>query len=118
MRRLVVLCCVLCFSIGPKATANVYADHMMALAERELMQWLTDPDLIAGLRAQNAEHESLTRSDLRALDREWRREIGAAHTPLIDRVLSTEISVKLRQVQADAGGLISEIIIMDNRGLH
>jgi hypothetical protein len=52
------------------------------------------------------------------LDSQWRAEVGGAAKPLIDATLSSEASKWLAQMQEESGGLLTEIFVMDAKGLN
>ncbi|MDA7948787.1 MAG: hypothetical protein MPJ78_15085 [Hyphomicrobiaceae bacterium] len=68
--------------------------------------------------AQNVRHASMSESQIIKLDKLWRAERKADDKPLISATLSNPLSVYLLRMQARAGGLYSEIFIMDNKGLN
>jgi len=104
------------------ATAPVNAAEMNAqlaeLAEQQFADWLDDPGLMAALATQNAAHSGLSQTDIDTLDRTWRAEISSADTPLIDDVLGRAASDYLRDRKDETDGLITEVFLMDNRGLN
>lgn len=68
--------------------------------------------------AQNARHAGIKQDEIDALDKQWRAERKADDKPLISATLSNPLSVYLLRMQARAGGLYSEIFIMDDKGLN
>lgn len=68
--------------------------------------------------AQNARHANIVQAEIDALDKQWRAERKAEDKPLISATLSNPLSVYLLRMQARAGGLYSEIFIMDDKGLN
>ena len=79
---------------------------------------LSDPVLIEALRAQNADHAGLSDADIDALDTQWRQSAEAGSGPLVDDLLARGLSNYLRTVQEESAGQITEIFVMDNRGLN
>jgi hypothetical protein len=80
--------------------------------------WLENPLIVSAINAQNTAHSSLEQSDIDALDKQWRRESVDGTGPLIDRVMSSDLSVFLQSVREESQGLITEVFIMDNLGLN
>ncbi len=74
--------------------------------------------LVEAIRAQNGETAGLSQADIDALDTAWRNEVGLSSQPTIDPVLNNAASDFLRGVVADAGGTITEVFVMDARGLN
>jgi hypothetical protein len=76
-----------------------------------------DPVLVAGVMAQNAAHSALEPSEVLALDAAWQEGTSEGEA-LIDAVLAHPLSVVLAQAKARTGGLVTEIILMDDKGLN
>jgi hypothetical protein len=114
-----IACAALLALSGTAALAdNAYEAPMRDFAEKTVKQWVSDPAVIEAIKAQDAKNAGLTQADIDTLDKQWRAETGAASHPLIDSVLSTPVSKKLAEAQAATGGLVTEIFIMDNKGLN
>lgn len=107
---------------GLLATGIAAAQDFDAAARRfvegTLRGWLADPLVVQAIKTQNAEHAKLTQADIDALDRTWRAETKAAAKPLIGRVLGNALSKYLAGREQSSGGLVTEIFVMDNRGLN
>ncbi|MEM9428687.1 MAG: PDC sensor domain-containing protein [Pseudomonadota bacterium] len=117
MKRALLVPVVLLSIAGP-AAANEFAGALMSLAEGELRSWAADPTLIEAIRAQNTAHEGLSQADIDTLDQTWRAEIGTGTSPMIDEVLARAGSAQLKERKAAAGGLITEVFVMDAKGLN
>lgn len=70
------------------------------------------------VKAQNTRHGTIEQEKIDKLDKQWRAERKADDKPLISATLSNPLSVYLLRMQARAGGLYTEIFIMDNKGLN
>ena len=84
----------------------------------EIRAWARDPVLIAAINEQNVRHAGLDDTGINDLDQRWRAETTSATRPLIDAVLANAASAHLKKVKDHAGGLYTEIFVMDNRGLN
>lgn len=80
--------------------------------------WLSDAVIVNAIKQQNAAHANLTDGEIDALDKQWRAEVNAGSRPLIDEVLGNEVSKFLAARQQDSGGMITELFVMDNKGLN
>ncbi len=80
--------------------------------------WVNDPAVIDAIKAQNAEHASLSQADIDALDKKWRAEGDGDDHPTIDGVLNKPISAFLKAKQEASDGTITEIFVMDDKGLN
>ena len=80
--------------------------------------WISSPIVLKAIRKQNARHAGLSQGDIVALDKKWRAETSAVNRPLINRLLANELSSFLAQVKKDQHGIVTEVFVMDNRGLN
>jgi hypothetical protein len=102
----------------PAIADNAYEAPMRDFAEKTIQQWISDPAVIEAINAQNAKNAGLTQADIDALDKKWRAEVSAGSHPMIDGVLGAPVSKKLAEFEQAAGGLVTEIFIMDDKGLN
>ena len=108
----------LTLSTLPALAVESHVESMTRFAESTARTWIVDPEIIEAIKAQNARHANIDQSEIDKLDKQWRAETKATQRPLIDRVLSTALSKKLLEVKNRAGGMITEVFIMDNKGLN
>ncbi|MGB0497595.1 MAG: hypothetical protein ACPGID_04595 [Rubricella sp.] len=78
--------------------------------------WITDPFLLYAIEEQNIRHADLTAEDIAALDARW--VIGDRTGAMIVDLLDRQASILLRDRRERAGGVITEIIVMDRFGLN
>lgn len=102
----------------PAAAQDKHVPKAQAWAEKTLRDWMKDPAVIEAVKAQNAKHASLTQDRIDALDKQWRAETKAASKPLITEVMGNALSAYLKKKEADSKGLVTEIFVMDNKGLN
>ena len=105
----------------PLATAVLadrYSDVMGGYAHDHGMTWAADPAIVAAIRAQNDRTAGLAQDDIDSLDLTWRQEIGKRTHPTIDAVLANPVSDMLRARVAESDGVVTEVFIMDARGLN
>ena len=86
--------------------------------ETNVKPWLSDPVLVDAVKAQNAQNANLAQADIDALDKKWRAETEGSSKEMIDGVLGNALSQFLKAKQQEAGGLITEVFVMDNKGLN
>ena len=91
---------------------------MQAFLDSDIRSWANSAVLVDAIRAQNGATTAYSQADIDALDQAWRAEVGTANRPTIDPVLDNAASDFLRTIVADAGGAITEIFVMDARGLN
>lgn len=100
------------------AAANDFQPAMETFLNDQIMTWAADPVIVDAVRAQNARTAGLGQDQIDALDQAWRGEVGKPATPTITPVLENAAADFLR-AQVDASqGRITEIILMDARGLN
>jgi hypothetical protein len=84
----------------------------------DLMKWINDAQIVRAITAQNGKTGNLTEAELVARDTVWRTELGSAHAPLIDEVINAPLSAFLREHLANSQGRLTEIFVMDHKGLN
>ena len=100
------------------ASAAEPTDAAMAFAQAQAAAWINHPAIFNAIRAQNVSTEMLSQTDINALDQTWRAEVGTADAPLIASVMNNAASEHLRAHVTEAGGRITEVFVMDGRGLN
>ena len=103
---------------GGIASADEVTGALTELAQNDVKQWLNTPAVWAQVKAQNAKNQSLSEAEIITLDKQWRAETGASSKPLIDQVLSSELSAYLNEIKEKSGGKYTEIFVMDSVGLN
>lgn len=106
------------YLIATPGQDGVYRVPLEAYARDELTNWLSNPELIAAIKAQNVEHADLTEDAVIALDQQWRAEAGEGGGPLIEKLLSGSVSNWLLDQQVATAGFVTEVFVMDNKGLN
>lgn len=100
------------------ACANDFEKQIKDLAQSQIRPWLSSPQVIEAVKAQNAANASLSEADILRLDKEWRAETTASAKPLIEKVSTNPLSAFLTDKRKNSGGVISEIFVMDDKGLN
>jgi hypothetical protein len=103
---------------GPALADDAPVKEVESYVKGNIVAWLGDKVLISALKEQNAKHATLSEDEIKKLDKQWRAEVDAAQKPLIDGVLKSELSSFLAKKKADAKGVLTEIFVMDNKGLN
>ncbi|WP_282604943.1 hypothetical protein [Pelagibius sp. Alg239-R121] len=91
---------------------------MQDYANSTVKNWVANADLVAAIKAQNEKHAGLAQADIDAMDKKWRAETGASSHPMIDEVMGRAVSSFLAQVKDESEGLVTEVFVMDARGLN
>jgi len=95
-----------------------HAPILRDLVASKLRQIAQDPSIVSAIAAQNLETASLTQADIDKLDKEWRAETKVTDKPLIAKIEGRPVSTYLANAVQQAHGLITEIIVMDDKGLN
>ena len=104
-------------------TTVVSADPEIEAAARSYVEnhaqdWLGNPMIVRAINAQNTANQSLDQAGIDAMDQQWRAESVNGSGPMVDKVLANELSLYLQGVREESQGLITEVFVMDNRGLN
>lgn len=91
---------------------------MQAFLADQIRPWAEDPVIVAAIAAQNARTAGHDQAMIDQLDTAWRAEVGTASAPLVDAVLNSEAAGFLRDRVAQSGGVMTEVFIVDARGLN
>lgn len=98
--------------------SDAHVAPMTDFANSTVKQWISDNTVIQAVKAQNAKHAGLSQADIDNMDKDWRSQTDAGSKPMIDAVLGNALSNYLRGKQEAAGGLVTEVFVMDNLGLN
>ena len=112
---------IACAAAFAPLTAIAQDAHVAPIKEfiaSSVQPWLNDPVVINAIKEQNAKHADLTQADIDKLDLAWRAEVTTASRPLVDDLLGREISKFLADKQNGSQGMITEMFVMDNKGLN
>lgn len=101
-----------------QAQQDVRTTAVAEFIDRSVRSWIQEPAIVNALIAQNAAHAGLSQADIEDMDARWRTELSSAARPMIEAQLSNALSLYLKGRQRAAEGLITEIFVMDNRGLN
>jgi hypothetical protein len=103
---------------GSLGTEGVHVAPVINFINANVRGWISDPIIIGALKAQNAANRHLTRADIEALDNEWVSETNRSSRPMIDKAMATPLSHFLKEKEDEASGTITEVIVMDAKGLN
>ena len=85
---------------------------------KDIKSWLNNPVVDISINSQNKKYSTLTNAQILTFDKQWRAERKNDDQPLIAAILSSPLSNYLTQIQAASGGLLTEIFVMDAKGLN
>jgi hypothetical protein len=87
-------------------------------AKTTVAEWIKDPMIVKAIMAQNAKNANLSEADIIVLDKKWRAETKASSKPMIDSLLGNAVSKALKGRKGATSGMVTEIFIMDNKGMN
>ncbi|WP_455271606.1 hypothetical protein [Rhizobium herbae] len=103
--------------VSSAMAGDVHVAPVTAYVEASILAWIEDPIIVEELKSQNALHAHLSQAAIDGLDDTWRAEFSANVRPLIDRVIGSPLSKFLKEKQVASGGVITEIFVIDAKGL-
>lgn len=109
---------ILVATLASPVAADEFAPIMRDFYDDAISQWAQSDVLVQAITEQNARTATYDQAQIDALDQAWRAEVGASDTPTITPVLTHAASDFLREQVAASGGAITEVFVMDARGLN
>lgn len=103
------------------ATVQAEEAHVAPVKEfisQNVQAWLTDPVVVGAIKEQNAKTSGLDDAAIDKLDKEWRAQATASDKPFVNEVLAREISKFLMAKKESSQGMITEMFVMDAKGLN
>ena len=97
---------------------EAYVDAAKAYLSANVQPLVTAADVTTAIKDSNAAHAGLDQPAIDSLDKAWRAEAESGAGPTIDSVLGSSLSKKLADFRAASGGVVTEIFVMDAKGLN
>jgi len=108
----------LSFGAVDAQAGNEFEPQIKAAYAKYVASWLSDPAVVNAIKAQNAKHAGMSAAEIDKADKEWRAEKKAGGGEMIKGVLSNALSGFLKGKKSASGGLITEMFVMDNKGMN
>jgi len=105
-------------TVGSASAEEAYIAPVKDYLNSTVKAWATDPLVINAIKAQNTANAGLAQADIDALDQKWRAEVDGSDKAMIESVLGNPLSAFLKEKQAASDGVISEVFVMDAKGLN
>ncbi len=112
---------VMLLGAAANAPASAEGEHVAPIKEyvnSKLMDALKDPTVIKAIKAQNEKTGSYSQDKIDELDKEWRSEVDSGGGKLMDETLNSDASQYLKKVKNDQQGMVTELFVMDAKGLN
>ncbi len=100
------------------ALAGSHEAKIKAYIDNSIQAWLGSKELHQAIYQQNLDHKGLSAADISVLDSRWRSEKAVGGGSLMSSKMSGDLAAFLRGIKASAGGIITEIFVMDDKGLN
>lgn len=100
------------------AFANEFKPQIDAFFQSNIEAWLASNEIVDAIKAQNTKHAKLNADTIDALDQKWRAEAKAGEGELVNSLLGNDLSRFLSAKKAAHDTTITEIFVMDNKGLN
>jgi len=117
-KKIAVAAALTVMSISGVNAAGEHEEPMRSYGAETVTQWISNADLIAAIKAQNAKTAALSEAEIVTMDKQWRAQTGAASKPMIDDVLGRPVSKWLSDMKEKSGGVVTEVFVMDAKGLN
>jgi hypothetical protein len=98
--------------------ANQYEAELRELAEQDIAIITADPEIIKAIKMQNMQTTVYDETKILEMDNEWRAEVDGKGDTLIKSVMSKPASKMLAMKKEMSDGLMTEIFVMDKKGLN
>lgn len=109
------------------ASSCITNDFELSPIEKKRIQYIITPllkklslnkNIISATVKQNQLNSNKSDSELKVIDRQWIEEFAKGNIDFSKTIVNQEASKILKQYQTENEGLLSEIIVMDNRGYN
>ncbi|MEM8877987.1 MAG: hypothetical protein AAGD23_08940 [Pseudomonadota bacterium] len=101
-----------------QATEGPHVGPIKEYVNANVMSWLSDPAVVSAIKAQNDKTAGMSAAQIEEMDQKWRAETGASDRPMIEGILANDLSAFLKDKKNAAAGMITEMFVMDAKGLN
>ena len=95
-------------------------DEVLRIANLSIRPWIQSSIVVGAIKRQNAKYASFSPEQIHELDQRWQDEVavGFGRMDMVDGMLATPLSQFLVEKQEQSLGLITGLIVMDNKGMN
>ena len=97
-------------------SAEEFGEMVLEYARTDLQSWITDPVIIYAIKEQNELRADVSDFKIRGMDKRWID--GGKYGDMVLEMLDRQASIITRDRRELSNGIITEIIVMDNRGMN
>lgn len=118
MRILVLATSVFALGFAQTGMANDYENLLNEIVAGPVAEVVNSEAVWSSVVQQNETTTGYDRAKIDELDAQWRAEVDADSKPFIDEVMDRPLSNYLKSVQANSNGVLTEIFVVDAKGLN
>ncbi|MCK4867654.1 MAG: hypothetical protein KAT39_06370, partial [Alphaproteobacteria bacterium] len=78
---------------------------------------IVQADLVEALRVSNEERKNFNQGDIDKMEETWQAEADGSTHPLVDSVVENPLAARMREVIESNGDVVTEIGVIDAKGL-
>lgn len=106
------------YLLATSAQPDLYRVPLEAYASEQLRDWLREPLVAQAISFQNIAHAALTQEQIDQMDQTWRAERKSGDHKMIAEMMARPLSDLLKSRQDATAGIVTEVFVMDNKGLN
>lgn len=117
--RVLVALCMLSVTPLPFADSMAVNEEVLRVANLSIRPWIQSSIVVGAIKRQNAKYTQLGTLQLEELDQRWRDELAVSfgRQDWVESLLASPLSQFLTEKQDQSLGLITQLLVMDNKGL-
>ncbi len=106
------------YLLATSAQPDLYRIPLEQYASEELRTWIRDPLVTQSIALQNVAHFARDQDAVDAMDQTWRAERASGEHRVIAEMMARPLSERLKDRQDQTAGIVTEVFVMDNKGLN
>ena len=100
------------------ANANEMEDALRDYLQNHIASWANDGVILTAIQSQNTQTSDYDQATIDEMDTLWRAYGGSPDAEIVQNVIQNAAADFLREQVAASGGAITEVFVMDARGLN
>jgi hypothetical protein len=99
-------------------SASEPTEQLRSYMDADIRSWASSPTIISAIKAQNSRTADIDQAEIDAKEALWAVDVITRTESLVDGVLENATADFLRRQAAQSDGVITEVFIMDAKGLN
>ncbi|MEO0912500.1 MAG: type IV pili methyl-accepting chemotaxis transducer N-terminal domain-containing protein [Pseudomonadota bacterium] len=108
----------LLYLLATSSQPDLYRIPLETYAKEQLERWLLEPQVILALRTQNDAHRDFDLAKIEEMDQTWRAARKGGDRAIITEMMARPLSELLLRYQTATNGIVTEVFVMDDKGLN